>query len=468
MRPCRSFFLLALLMLSSCGVQSFRSDFIGYNKAYAGMLNEQMLLNLARLDNGHPPYFMVPGAIDTKYDFTQEAATNGTRSDTDGSSAINTSNTNGGILGLASQVVGATSGAVSTIMGTGKIGRSESPSFKIIPLNNTEISKQVISPIPNDVFYALYQQGYPLDLLMRVMVERIEIVAPRSKDEIVNSATRSSGRSYVNFLNTCAILREIQRAGHLDFVSTERLTVLGEYRAEPPPQAAKRQPIPVEDAAAVGDDGGLLPELDPDGMVIPPPDNRPDQPKPEQIIAARKDGYDYQLIDGKWMLGVWNKHPVFSIPTRSDKLAAQLRRNPALHGVDPAGIDRTLSILRSGLDVKTGGRDDRGESTRLVLRSYARVLEGVSGEQNQIAAFLQTYGGEVAPGQREPVIRTRWDGLENLEKPLVSVGYHSRRYAITDPKGSSSCRDAFRLLVALSSQVGVDISKFQNQFLEVR
>src|ERR1039458_4418931 len=51
---------------------ALRNQFHSYNEAYAAVLNEQMLLNLARLENGHPPYYLVIGLIDHKFTFSSQ------------------------------------------------------------------------------------------------------------------------------------------------------------------------------------------------------------------------------------------------------------------------------------------------------------------------------------------------------------------------------------------------------------
>src|SRR5579863_3121603 len=65
---------LTLLCLSGCVNHSaLRSDQIGYAKAYADSNNKQLLLNLARLANNDPVYFMQLGSISSAYTFTAGA-----------------------------------------------------------------------------------------------------------------------------------------------------------------------------------------------------------------------------------------------------------------------------------------------------------------------------------------------------------------------------------------------------------
>lgn len=478
MRSTLPLFPLASLLLGSCGVQSFRSDFVGYNKAYAGMLNEQMLLNLARLDNGHPAYFMTVGAIDAKYTYGQEAGATYTDSDTTGGSRTTNSNASGGVLGLASQAIGTTSSIVNSTVGNVRLSRNESPNFKIIPLNDSEISRQVLNPIPTDAFYSLYQQGYPIDLLMRVMVERIEISGNSGTTQLVNSP-RGSSETYIRFLNACAVLREAQKSGALSFNTEQTFQELADHSpADFAPRNNSRSRGDDFEGAFRDDPGdiledGVLPQAEggnepPVPKPVPP---RPSKPTADQIVAARKESYDYRQNDKTktWKFGKWRTSPFFSLSGSVDGTASKLSRNPRLSNVDSSRIRLVVEALHRGIEAKgSGGERSDGTSARLILRSYSRTLDAVASEQRYFYSFISANGHRVAETQHQPVIRTRWDGAGKTEKPLVSVSYQGKPYAITDESGSTSTRDAFRLLVGLSSQVNVDISKFQNQVLEVR
>src|SRR5471030_28492 len=77
------FLLGIVIFLSGCAAPAMRNQFRNYNEAYADSLNQQMLLNLARLENGHPAYYLAIGAIDQKYTFSSSTAAGTTGSYTD-------------------------------------------------------------------------------------------------------------------------------------------------------------------------------------------------------------------------------------------------------------------------------------------------------------------------------------------------------------------------------------------------
>ena len=97
-------------------------------------------------------------------------------------------------------------------------------------------------------------------------------------------------------------------------------------------------------------------------------------------------------------------------------------------------------------------------------------------EQSAFEQFAETESAFaiVPKDDRQPILRMMWpDKSVPLEPPLKRIHYSGKTYEITDPVMNPLDavvhwnRDVFRLLVALNSQVTVDISKFQRQVLEV-
>ena len=80
--------LAALPLLVSCAGTTMHNHFRDYNAAYSDALNEQMLLNLARLENGHPAYYLAIGAIDDRLTVSSSATAGNTGTFTDSKSAV--------------------------------------------------------------------------------------------------------------------------------------------------------------------------------------------------------------------------------------------------------------------------------------------------------------------------------------------------------------------------------------------
>ncbi|HXE42063.1 MAG TPA: hypothetical protein VN516_03475, partial [Candidatus Baltobacteraceae bacterium] len=275
--------LTVLPLLTSCAGTTMREHFGSYNAAYAEAQNEQMLLNLARLQNGHPAYYLAIGAINDRVTVSEQAGVGNTGSFT---SSKNTVAPAGTVTRLFQSVFGYNA--------NGTVTRSSSPDFQFIPLNNDAVSKQVLQPILPEVFYTLYQQGYPIDQLMRVMIERVETTLPDNRELIlVNSPTGGTTESYAKFLRVCAILRELQLRGCLSL------------------QATNQPPEDIGPISFGGQKGG-----DSSGPALK--DYSDAQDKGWRLISS---------TNGTWHLGQKRETPIFILNT--DVVAAvQLSANP--------------------------------------------------------------------------------------------------------------------------------------------
>jgi hypothetical protein len=186
---------LSILMLSGCAAKSLRVDYKKYEDAYAQSSNRQMLLNLARLNQHHPTYFFKMGQISTQY--RMQAAVNGN-----------------GTYSPQGYPAGAGGG------GTPSLLYEKDPTFTFIPVNDDATAQQLLKPMPAELFYALFQQGWRVDQLMRLMVDHIEYRPNPNSDEVQvirNVASASNKDSYLTFLRVSALCYHLQRRGHLVF-----------------------------------------------------------------------------------------------------------------------------------------------------------------------------------------------------------------------------------------------------------
>jgi hypothetical protein len=204
----------ATLLLAGCGPMRVRADFTHYESSYAVTSNQEMLLNLARLEQHDPTYFFKLGQINSSY--RMEAAVTGT-------GAVSTVNT-----------------PPATTVPTGNASPTllyeNDPSFSFIPVNDQTNAQLLISPVPENVFYSLFQQGWRVDQLFRLMVDRIEVTLPPDPSsptdkgcriEVIRNVpppafedpnspegARSLSR-YVTFLRVSAVVYELQQHGLL-------------------------------------------------------------------------------------------------------------------------------------------------------------------------------------------------------------------------------------------------------------
>jgi hypothetical protein len=398
---CRPALLLAMascaFFLSSCGSARYRADYNGFNAAYADSSNHQMLLNLARLDKHDPTYFLQFGQI---------------------SVVVNNS-----VPQSTFHV------PIVTEAGTVAAGASTTPSFTFIPMTDDKVAQQLLLPVQPDVLYTLFQQGAPVDQLLRLMVERFEIQLPGETKitTFSNTPGHCEARSYATFLKICAIAREFQIDGHLKLRATEQF-------------------IPLADKWTV--------------QV---------QPTAAELLSAHDKGFVYkQQADGTWSLGKTELLPSFVLDGESEATFARLRKNPIYsEGISLENIRALLSGDGFSVQGKLVDKPDTG--SRLVLRSFLNILAAAAQEQTDFDIALQhnAITRHIPASELRPILKLRWDGeTAKLLPPLVSLDYQGQDYMVTDlasPRVDESAswnRDVFRLLTELGSQVSVDISKF--------
>ena len=199
---CASLALLcvAALFLSGCAARALRTDYRDYENSYAESSNRQMLLNLARLSEHHPTYFFKLGQITTNYRYQATLSGNGTYSPP---------NYPAGPGG------GGTPGALF----------EKDPGFSFVPVNDDSTARQLLQPMPAELFYVLFQQGMRVDELMRLMVDHIEYRPDPNSDvvhTIRNVASESNLKDYLTFLRISALAYHLQRRGHLIFSADQK------------------------------------------------------------------------------------------------------------------------------------------------------------------------------------------------------------------------------------------------------
>ncbi len=495
---------LAYLLVVGCATKQFEPDFATYSEAYAQNQNWQMLLNIARLDQGYPSYFLVIGAIHLLRNQTGSLQGAGTMSRTAGQSVTNT------VTRTVSNVLSGTL--------TPNASTNVQPSFDFIPINSTEAAQQLLAPISIDAFNTLYQQGWPVDQLLRVMVERIEVDfydkdGNATRLVLTNSPTRAENwQLFARFLRACEVVRELQKKGGL------RL-------------ALENQPLPPVLLAGGQDDSGSAAGSGSSGGSAKgaggtkgragsatggsTADTKATQSSPNQQTIYRFVA-DPKILNE--VLADLSRQAPFQLAAQEDQVEEQQEAQAAKEraAAKAAGapaeevpLGHFAQVFSSPLTVSSGspvesagGQLDEHPTgkqrqyrntvhTVLVLRSFRNMLDAIAQEQrnwdllanNRAINFLD----HVPAHQRHPVLRTDWSAQKvPLGRPVVSLTFGGKHYEITDPVGLPEGavpldatardlpslearwnRDVFRLLIDLSAQVSVDITKFQRPLLEL-
>lgn len=178
-----------LLIVGCAGPRALRSSYVQYAESFAGANNQQLLLNLARLREGHPPFFLQLGAVTAQFKFDGGLSASHGDSDSNIGASVITNN-----LGL-------------------NLGGTESPTFSFTPLRGEGFSNILLRRIGLDVLYNLADQELPLAVLMRVMVQEITLAFPDIDRQysFYNDYDSYSPENYADFLRLVAGLTVLQR-----------------------------------------------------------------------------------------------------------------------------------------------------------------------------------------------------------------------------------------------------------------
>lgn len=441
--------LAACVLLSGCAAARLKADYRTYERSYADGSNRQMLLNLARLDQHHPTYFFKLGQVNTSYKMGATIPGNAQFSPT-------------GNIG------GVTGG------GTPNLFYEQDPSWNFIPVNDDQLSQTLLKPVPAEFFYMFYQQGWRVDQLLRLMVDRVEIHVPGREVQIIRNTPSNDPEaidSFVTFLRISAIALELQRRG--------LLVLGGETRFIPLAKGWSSKDLPATkdflDSVSKGDPNSknLVWRRTADnsgwevGREVVMPIFRLNVP---EDTASNKDNPAHKALVDKMM---------------NDVKADILRNMPELKGEplvptkfkEEDSLKTTLDILRCGfkLQESVNQEPNQGDETclsaRLVMRSLIGMMSAASQEQPRFDELMNTsafnFPARVPEKERVPLLRLSWSDNEQLTPALVELNYLGKSYTVADKATPSALeekaywnRDMFRILSQLASQVTVDISKF--------
>jgi len=477
--------VLAFLSLSGCAARRMKTDFKDFESAYAETSNREVLLNLARLENHDPTYFFKLGQISTSYRMQASLNASGnyvTQGMTPGGSNV-------------------TAGVTPSIL------YENDPAFTFIPVNDDTNAQLLLKPVPAETLYVLYQQGWRLDQLFRLMVDRIELTSnddQRCITETIRNTPEDLG-GYVRFLRISAILYVLQKRGYLllrgegQFIAHDKDSVLpgsAKPQDSTPPKGLEKPAEPIITAKDFNDAWG----------------------KDSVWERVKEDGED------KWRLGRESFNPSFllnppfircSDPGAGQRIAKDDKLCPDLNKIEkdvsekldyaPELLTLTLEGLIKGFSIEGTGNPSAKlfcqttdlsssppgrqqiQQIHLVMRSLIGLMAAAAQEQDLLEKkkstpvpldfdpllkahrdSKRTFAELVPQLERLPLLQLKWnaeDGEPTL--PLIApLNYRGNTYVVADRNVPSFDenqywnRDMFRLISELSAQVTVDISKF--------
>lgn len=156
------FFLIltAACVLSGCsafGPRHVPRDRFSYNEALAKSTRDQMLLNLVRIRYLEEPFFLAVSSILTQYVYNAGAGVEASI-DLGGGTDIATADAN--------------------------LSYEERPTITYIPIEGREFAEQMLSAIPAEVIFAAAQEGWTVETLMLIGINRIGAVENMSFEHI--------------------------------------------------------------------------------------------------------------------------------------------------------------------------------------------------------------------------------------------------------------------------------------------
>lgn len=156
--------VLASVTLTACSMAPLQSqrrddlprqiadDAVAFNEAYAQAVSAQILLNILRARDRQPRHYLSMSGIDESRNlrYSQNVGVSGTAIGTGGSS-----------------------------WGFGSAGISREsitrPGYRVTPFDAATLAKAVFTPTSTPTFAHYWRSGYPQDLLLFLMVKRIEV-----------------------------------------------------------------------------------------------------------------------------------------------------------------------------------------------------------------------------------------------------------------------------------------------------
>lgn len=166
MNPFRVAGIVWALILGGClGPASLHEAVLRYDETVSRLESEMLLLNIARTHHNLPTHFTVTSSIAATFDYR----------------------TNAGFTGTFPEPPGINTYAFS-------LGASaaENPTLSIVPVQGEDFTRRILTPMDETKFEFLILQGAPIDMVLRLMADGIEVQDQEGRFErfILNWPTR--------------------------------------------------------------------------------------------------------------------------------------------------------------------------------------------------------------------------------------------------------------------------------------
>jgi hypothetical protein len=167
-RQCFILVVAAMALISGCAAQGAKRvprDRFDYNAALAHSAREQILLNIVRSRYLEVPVFLSVSSVLTQYEYDRSIGV-------------------GGIFGISGDSTNVIGGSEDVISGDANLGFSERPTITYLPVEGQEFSAHLLSDIPSEIIFAVAQAGFPVDIFMRIAIQRLGAMENMSFGEL--------------------------------------------------------------------------------------------------------------------------------------------------------------------------------------------------------------------------------------------------------------------------------------------
>ena len=185
----------ALFLLSGCAAQGAKrvpADRFDYNAAIAQSTREQMLLNIVRSRYLEVPVFLTVSSVLTQYEYDRS-------------------------VGLTA-ILEFGSGTTDRGIGEANLRFSERPTITYLPVEGQEFSAHLLSDIPSEIIFAAAQAGWPIDIFMRIAIQRLGAAENMSFGEVPAGHSDSKAQVESDFKK----LKRFERMISLIFILSDR------------------------------------------------------------------------------------------------------------------------------------------------------------------------------------------------------------------------------------------------------
>ncbi|MGD9308362.1 MAG: hypothetical protein PVG51_04450, partial [Desulfosarcina sp.] len=132
-----------------------------------------MLLNIVRSRYLEVPVFLIVSSVLTQYEYDRSIGV-------------------GGFFGFGGDSTNVIGGTTDVITGDANLRFSERPTITYLPVEGQEFSAHLLSDIPVDLIFAAAQAGWPVDVFMRIGIQRLGALENMSFGEVLASETEDT------------------------------------------------------------------------------------------------------------------------------------------------------------------------------------------------------------------------------------------------------------------------------------